>query len=343
LNVQFRAEKEYLTFHDPTQGGALTDRLTEVRFDPLTGETSRIIYDSGAPFSPPDYSEAAQLTGGSKCPFCPENVLASTPAFPESLVPGGRITKGEAVAFPNLFPYAKHNAVVRMCDQHYVRLEQFTVRTVADSLLAASDYIARVLKTDSRAAHLSVNWNYLPPSGGSILHPHLHVLASEQQTRYGRLTAEAAQRFYSQHGKSYYLELLAEERKRGERWVGQKESLAWVHAYAPKGHLDFVGIFEDARSFGELGDRHWFALAESMIRFFAYFRQAGLASFNMAMQIPVEAEEAGRVHVRLVPRMTIGLLGTSDMNVFNYLHSEYLCLKVPEKIAPAAAEFFKEN
>lgn len=93
--------------------------------------------------------------------------------------------------------------------------------------------------------------------------------------------------------------------------------------------------------FAELHDQHWRDLADSMVRLFAYYRQAGFASFNLALFIPIQKSADRRVHVRIVPRITIGALGTSDMNVLNYLHGEYLSIKVPEDVSKEAARFFQ--
>lgn len=340
MTLTFRAEQEFFTFLDPA--GKPLERKTEVRFDPLTGETSRLVYDpgAGAPFTPPSYEEAAKATEGSKCPFCPDNVHTMTPTFSNEIVEGGRLVKGEAVAFPNLFPYGKHNAVVRMTDSHYVRLEEFSIPVLADALSVAHAYLSKVLQTDPKATHASINWNYLPPSGGSILHPHIHVLASEQQTRYQATVSEYGQAFYEKYKQPYYQALLEEERRLQQRWVGQQDTLGWVHAYAPRSHYDFVGIYEDAPSFAELDERHWLALAESLLRFFRFFREAGIASFNLAAFIPVRRTEASGVHIRLIPRLTTGLLATSDMNVFNFVHGEYLSLRTPETTSKEAAAFF---
>ena len=48
MSITFTAKEEFFTFHDPMQDGKLIDRKTEIRMDPLTGETSRIIFDPGA-------------------------------------------------------------------------------------------------------------------------------------------------------------------------------------------------------------------------------------------------------------------------------------------------------
>ncbi|MBB4826529.1 galactose-1-phosphate uridylyltransferase [Sporosarcina luteola] len=339
MKIQFRKEEEYFTFHDPMQDGKLIDRKTEIRFDPLTGETARILFDPGAPFAPTDFSEEAAATTGKKCPFCPENVYDSTPRFPDELIEGGRLVHGEAVAFPNLFPYSKHNAVVRMSDQHYVKLDEFTVPLMKEAFITAHQYVEKVLEFDSKTTYASINWNYLPPSGGSIIHPHIHVLASEHPTNYQASSAAFSRQFQEREGVCYYSTLAAEEKRLGERWIGTKGSIDWIHAFAPVSHADFIGIC-DAASFKELTDTHYESLAESLTSFFAYFQQAGINSFNLGFFIPLSASEGERFHVRLIPRMTIGMLKTSDMNVFNYLHREPLSLKAPEHVAKAVQIHF---
>ncbi len=339
MSIQFTAHEEFFTFHDPTQERKLIDRKTEIRKDPLTGETSRIIFDPGAPFVPTDYTELAKETAGSKCPFCPDNVQSFTPTFPETLVMGGRLTQGEAVVFPNLFPYSKHNAVVRMCDQHYVKLDEFTDSMIVESFSAAHDYLNKVIAQDPNTAYASINWNYLPPSGGSILHPHIHVLASELPTNYQATTSSAAKQFHKTQGQNFYDTLVKQECELAERFIGTAGTIDWLHAFAPKSHTDFIGIF-NASSLDELSDNNWKDLANSMILFFRYFESIGIASFNLGLFIPIAPNNSERVHVRIVPRLTVGGLQTSDMNVFNFLHNEPLCLKVPEQTTQAVATYF---
>lgn len=341
MSITFIAKEEFFTFHDPMQDGKLIDRKTEIRMDPLTGETSRIIFDPGASFTSIDYSELATQTAGSKCPFCIENVHTVTPKFPNNLTEDGRIIQGEAVVFPNLFPYSKHNAVVRMCDQHYVKLDEFTTPMIANSFSAAHNYLNKVIAQDLETAYASINWNYLPPSGGSILHPHIHVLASEMPTNYQLITLASSEQFYTETGRNYYDTLIESEQDIGERFIGTVGSIDWVHAFAPKSHIDFIGVL-GASSLGELTDTNWQDLAESLTGFFNYFESIGIASFNLALFIPVSKNSSDRVHVRIVPRLTMGALQTSDMNVFNFLHGEPLSLKVPEEITKEIAVYFSK-
>ncbi|MEZ7171632.1 hypothetical protein [Sporosarcina sp. OR05] len=342
MTISFHSHEEFFTFHDPLQNGDLIDRKTEIRFDPLTGESSRIIYDMGAPFVPKDYAELAKLTEGEKCPFCTPNVLTSTPRFPDELVEGGRFIHDQAVVFPNLFPYSKHNAVVRMADQHYVTLEQFTTDLITNACKAAHQYIENIVEFDPQTKYVSVNWNYMPPSGGSIVHPHLHVLASEQPTNYQAVITEKSKEYYAKNGENYYLALAEKEQSLGERWIGETGTIRWVHAYAPKSHMDFIGMTK-AASLQHLTDEDYENLADGLLRFFTYFTAVGIGSFNLALCIPIQASEAETVHLRLLPRMTVGMLESSDCNVFNYLHAEPLSLKVPEQVTKEVQRFFIEG
>ena len=224
---------------------------------------------------------------------------------------------------PNLFPYSKHNAVVRMCDQHYVKLDEFTTPIIANSFSAAHSYLNKVITQDPKTAYVSISRNYLPPSGGSILHPHIHVLASEMPTNYQLIALASSEQFHSETGSNYYNSLIEIERKIDERFIATVGSIDWVHAFAPKSHTDFIGVL-DASSLNELDDSNWRDLAESLTNFFNYFKSIGMQSFNLAFVIPISKSSSKRVHVRIVPRLTIGGLQTSDMNVFNFLHGEPL-------------------
>jgi galactose-1-phosphate uridylyltransferase len=341
VKIQFRKEQEIMTFHDPTQEGKLIGRATEIRYDPLTGETSRILFDSGTPFVPPDYTDAA--TKG-WCPFCEANVMTATPRFPAALAEeDGRITSGEAVLFPNLFPYAKHNAVVRITRQHYVRLEEFSAEQIRNAFGIAHRYLERVLRSDPAVKYISINWNYLPVSGGSILHPHIQPLVSEHPSVYQAVTAAAAEKFLAEHGVDYFTALVAEERRLGARWIGQQGMLQWVHAFAPRSHMDFIGVFRGVSAFRELEDTCWDMLADSLMRLFPYLAAKGLAGFNLALFMPMQPDSGQMVHVRLVPRLTYGALDTSDIHALNFLHRESLSMKVPESIAAEAAAYFGDQ
>lgn len=331
----FKSKEETFVFFDGE--GNKVERKTEVRFDPLTGESSRIVFDPGMPFSIPDYTEVAKQTEGKNCPFCRENVFKLTPLFPKDIVPEGRITNGEAVVAPNLFPYSKYNGVTIMSEKHYVRLDDFPVKIIADAFRASQYYVESVLNNEEKSLSVSINWNYLPHSGGSIIHPHLHVIVSESSTNYQMKFDKKAERFYDREGEQYLNKLYDVEKERGERWIGELGNVAWLHAYAPKSHNDFIAIFRDKQSIHDIKEQDWTDFATGLQAVFATLTEQGLASFNMVMHF---SQEGSPVHARFIPRLVLNELGTSDINFFQSLHQEPLIYKVPENIAELARKYF---
>ncbi|MCJ7842024.1 hypothetical protein MUB24_14155 [Lederbergia sp. NSJ-179] len=340
MGIKFTKREEWFSFYDGK--GEQMDRKTEIRFDPLTGETSRIIFDAGLTLTPPDYSEAATNTGGKNCPFCPENILNMTPVFSKNIAEEGRIIAGDAICFPNLFPYSKHNGVVVFSDQHYVRLAEFTSEMITNAFMAAQIYIQNVVKSDPKAKYASINWNYLPYSGGSILHPHLHVIVSESATNYQQRLNDDTEAFQEKTGSEYFEELCKQEKVAGERWIGEKGKIAWMHAFAPKGHNDFLAIFQKTESILDIKKEDWNHFAKGLQVVFKVMEEQGFASFNLLMQLPIDSQRKQPPHVRLIPRFTIGGLDTSDINYFQALHQEPLSYKYPEDIAAKAQGYFNQ-
>lgn len=334
MPIKFLKTEECFKFHD--HQGDTIERKTEVRFDPLTGETSRIIFDGGFKATLPDYTKAANETGGAKCPFCPENLLKMTPLFSKEMAEQGRIFQGEAVVFPNLFPYSKHNGVVIFSGQHYVRLEEFTLVMIKDAFVAAQDYIKKVIASDSEVRYASINWNYLPQSGGSILHPHIHVIASDFPTNYQSLVNERLKAFQG----DYFTSLYETEKSLGERWIGEIGNVAWMHAYAPKGQNDFIAILPKKYSIHDIEEQDWADFARGLKVIFTTLNEHGFQSFNMALNVSIDAESKQAIHVRLIPRFTFGMLDTSDINYFQSLHQEPLTYKTPEEVAARARVHF---
>jgi UDPglucose--hexose-1-phosphate uridylyltransferase len=336
MKIQFQKKEEWSTFYD--NSGNLIERKTEVRFDPLTGESSRLVVDGGLKLTVPDYTELAEQTGGAKCPFCPENLAKLTPVFARDLAEQGRIVQGEATVFPNLFPYGKYNGVVIFSGQHYVRLEQFTPMMIKDAFLAAQTFVQAVMETDREAQYVSINWNYLPQSGGSILHPHIQVIVSDSPTNYQALLAEKANKYEGETDS--FTALYETEKMIGERWIGETGQVAWMHAFAPKGHNDFIAIFRGKYSIDEIAEEDWHDFASGLKAIFSVLSEQGFASFNMALYVPVDGNKKMPVHARLIPRFSFGMLTTSDNSFFQTLHHEPLTYKVPEQVAALARKYF---
>ena len=86
--MDFRCELLTAEMIDPGTGEPVRATV-EVRFDPLTGHTSRILPDRGLmPASDFDLEEFAEQTQPS-CPFCPDRIDRLTPRLPPGSIPKG--------------------------------------------------------------------------------------------------------------------------------------------------------------------------------------------------------------------------------------------------------------
>lgn len=336
LAIQFKKESETSTFFDGE--GTKIERTTEVRFDPLTGETSRLVFDPGLNIKPNDYQNLAEQTAGKNCPFCPENILKMTPVFSNEITKNGRMVHGEATLFPNLFPYSKYNGVAVFSDKHFVRLNEFTTPMIKDAFTVAQSFIHKVQSIDSSVPYTSINWNYLPISGGSIIHPHLHVIISERATNYQTITCNGAKTFKDNTNQLYFTALYKAEKMLKERWIGEYGNVAWMHAFAPKSHNDFIGFFKDTYTINDVTEQDWNDFAKGLQAIFKSLQEQGFSSFNFMLS--ADPNKWLPVHFRLIPRLTIGMLNTSDMNFFQALHEESLSYKMPEKITLETRKHF---
>lgn len=336
MTIQFKKVVECFTFYNGK--GEKVERETEIRFDPLTGETSRLVVDPGLVVTPNDYTKVAKETANENCPFCPENILRLTPLFPKEVSEQGRLYQGSATGFPNLFPYSKYNGVVVFSERHYIRLHEFTVPLMKDAFMVAQTYIQKVQLLDSTARYASINWNYLPISGGSIIHPHLHVIISETPTNYEAITYNHANRFKEQTGEPYSSALYQAETTINERWIGDYGNVTWMHAFAPKSHNDFIGFFKNIYSINEISEQDWIDFAKGVQALFQTLTEQQFFSFNLILS--ADPNESIPVHIRLIPRLTIGKLQTSDINFFQALHNEPLSYKIPEHVAAQARTYF---
>ena len=102
------------------------------------------------------------------CPFCRERIFSVTPTFAD----GNRILRGESVTFPNLFPFAQWHTVTVITNDHVV--DAFTRTQIADALVAQTESLKRF------DGYPSINWNFLPSAGASLVHPHMQGISDSR-------------------------------------------------------------------------------------------------------------------------------------------------------------------
>jgi galactose-1-phosphate uridylyltransferase len=331
--VEYRVRKKLARIHDPRKGFALSDIESEVRVDPLTGETARICHFAFPPRQLPDLAALASSTR-SGCPFCPERVEAVTPRYPDALVRGGRGARGEALLFPNLFPYDDVSAIVSMQREHFAPMERLRPEMIADALKLARDFIGEAVATVAGEAWGIVTWNYMPPSGASQVHPHMQVIVTDAPGNALRRELAAEESFFQRHRVAWPSALLEAERKAGERLLLEDGPVAWWVPFCPVGMLgDAQALVAERATLGECSDADIDVFAGTLARIAAAYARLGLWSFNLTL-FPQAERSASRAHwlcARLLPRFYLNpQLHVSDVAYLQLLLGEKFGMVRPE-------------
>ena len=190
--IEFKRVFRSAKIHSPLDNFDLVEQKIEFRKDPLTDHYSRInklraerVKQASLPNE--SYEENLQSVienSSKKCFFCPENVEKSTPRFPKELGLGDRIRKGTFTLFPNLFVFSQYHAVGTLGEQHFTQLQEFTAEIWQDAFEGSIEYFKAVNKFDNKVKYPSFNFNYLPPSASSIVHPHVQIIQDVKPTKY---------------------------------------------------------------------------------------------------------------------------------------------------------------
>ena len=313
--------------------GEIVRTPIEVRVDPLTGYTSRILPNRGLMPANDFDLEAFARENQPRCPFCPERIERLTPRLLPAIHPDGRITHGEAVLFPNLHAYSSHSCVsVYSPRLHYLPLEQITDRLMADNLRTQVTYDKAVMAADPESRWASINANHMLPSGSSLFHPHLQgIVDSEPTTMQRLLAAVPATRF-----EAY----LRAERRAGERVLGNTGRVEWLVSFAPIAPAELRAFVEGVASPAELEDDLIEELAHGLSLTLNAYAEMGFQSFNLAMYGAPPGSAGYPLNLRIACRSNLKPFYRSDSTLLERLHWEGAVDLPPETIAERIRERF---
>lgn len=337
--MEFKKITKISKLLDPFQNFIYSEKTSEVRFDPLTGLTTRILDFPVKQLQKEDLTDIAEKTKGF-CPFCPEMIDTITPKFDPALLPNERYTRGEAVCFPNAFPYDENGAVTVISHAHYIPIENFSAGLIADALVCSIEYLADVAKKQPDAVYQSINWNFLPLAGSSIIHPHLQVMASSTPTNYYTGVLSSLERYRKHCHSDFWTDLVEEEKSIGERFIKTADGTSWLIAFAPMGIFDVLGIPRNVRKPEDVTIPCAEAIASSLTDILRFIGTLNMHSFNMAFYF-VTDNGIFSPHIRLCPRISLPPLATSEINYMKMLHSESLSTMKPEDVCAMIREFWK--
>ena len=314
--------------------GDLVRTTVDVRRDPLTGHSSRILPERGLmPASDFDL-EAFARENQPSCPFCPGRIDRLTPRLPARIHSGGRIECGEAVLFPNLHAYSSHSAVsVYSPRLHYLPVGALTSRLLADNLAAQAAYARAVMAAEPASVWASVNANHMLPSGSSLFHPHMQGIVDGEPTTFQRLLAEVpAQRF---------ADYLDAERRSGERYLGDTGRIEWLASFAPVAPAELRAFVPGICSPVELTGDLIGELAHGLALALHAYAELGLESFNLAVYGAPPGTAGYPLNLRLVARSNLKAFYRSDSTFLERLHWEGAVDLSPEDVAQRIGDRFR--
>ncbi len=320
----------------------------EHRRDPLFGSWTRINPDRAR--RPKHTGEAARgsdlqaLIKSSRktCPFCPERRDTETPVFPGDLVGSDRLKKGEVVLFPNKSPFGEYHAVGILADAHYIPMEAYTERTIEESLLLTQAYFRAVHRKDASARFPVYVWNFLPPSAGSIVHPHIQVLLESRPAPIIEVLTRACRRWQEEQGEAFWVTLLREETNQAERIIWVQEDVAVLASFAPRGFREILVFLPGSGSLADLDPGQIRTFSWALVRLLKAYHAMGVGSFNLVTYSP----PMGAVpppfpfHVKLISRPYPRGIYTNDTGFFERMYDLWIIDTLPEEIARLTRPFF---
>ena len=258
------------------------------------------------------------------CPFCRGAVFSVTPTFPD----GRRIIRGESVTFPNLFPFGEGHVVTVITREHSVTA--FSRQQITDALLAQTEALRQA------DGYASINWNFLPSAGASLVHPHMQGLSDSCPSRIVDSYITASEQFRRIQGRNYW-DVVREEEKSSDRYLFGDEILWSAHA-VPVGEREVRGILpistlEEMENYVDL-------VAQGILEIISLYRQLGTHAFNMSIFFDKNGNDHGlRAFCSMISRINPNPSSTSDSAFMERLHLEPVIMTLPEDLG----KFYKKE
>ncbi|MGH3258915.1 MAG: hypothetical protein ACRDOU_26535 [Streptosporangiaceae bacterium] len=338
--IDFEERELEASVPDLAAGGAWTRVRLRWRRDPLTGASARIL--TGEKLQPQFRTDLTRLTAKPAfCPFDAEHLEQATVPFPPELTTEGRIRVGKAVVVPNIMAYATHSSVgIYDPERHFLDLDELTPSLVGDALIAMIRHAQAVRRIDPSALWSSINANFLPPAGASLVHPHLQSSHDACGVTGQRVLVEQA-RAWKERSGSYWAALVEQEAS-GPRWLGQIGRVAWLTPFAPTGFHEVWGVVEGVADVTELTEQDCHSLGQGLSQVLAAYKDSNLTSFNYGLigGGPHAHEDGHQVLLKVISRSNPDPVYRSDATYFERLWGEAMIDLSPEEVAESVRTRF---
>src|SRR5258706_11834184 len=130
-----------------------------------------------------------------------------------------------------------------MSRAHYGPMAEFPALLLQDAFEACRAYFRDVQRLPATTYGL-VFWNYMPASGGTQIHPHLQLFATDTPGNALEEELAASARYFASEGRPYWQDLLEAEETLGERFVARRTPTAWLPSvFSARLLADLLGPF----------------------------------------------------------------------------------------------------
>jgi UDPglucose--hexose-1-phosphate uridylyltransferase len=340
--ILFRIAESESTFLDPRKDFQPTTVRFQVRFDPLTDRSGHFSHFGAIKpqVLPLDRYATPEIKGF--CPFCLENREKVTPKFAAAVIPEGRLKRNQALLTPNLFPYDIYSSVVIMTAEHVIPLEGFTEELLSDAFSLGIQFLKRVRIISPSLPYHIVTWNYMPPSGGGLVHPHQQAFATEHPGNLFTAELMASEKFYQEHGASYWPELIREEKKQAQRYIGSIGRSVWLSSFVSHGIFgEVTSIFPEVFSVDDCKDTDVDELVSGLLKVFRYYKATDVYSFNASLVFGPWRQKYFPCRFRIMARTFLNMRDyATDLAFFQALLAEPVSLVLPEALCEEAKKYF---
>ena len=196
---------------------------------------------------------------------------------------------------------------------------------------------------DASVRYPAFAFNYLPPAGSSIFHPHMQVFARDRSFYLVNILLEKSRAYFEANGTSFWSDLLKAE-KGGERYLFGSEGVEWIVPFAPLcGPNEVQAVVKGKSNLLELGDIEWQGLAEGISKVLRFYHSQGYSSFNIVVASgPVDEHlDYFDVNLLIISRPGIQQWCFTDAWAAPYLLWDGEAVEEPEVFAKKARAAFK--
>jgi Galactose-1-phosphate uridylyltransferase len=168
-------------------------------------------------------------------------------------------------------------------------------------------------------------------------------MAQDRPTRYLGDILKNTKNYFKKNGAPFFSDLLRQEKKTGERYIGNTGDVHWLSAFAPLGVLEIMALWEGVDHFLTISEGLLNNFSEGLIKVLAFLGSKNIFSLNMTLYLSLEKQNHFSLLAKILPRIEIPPLMISEINYFERLHHELFTFYPPEDVAAEARNFFRKN